>query len=605
VTASPSDPLAQFEQIWLVDTEFIEQPGERPQVVCLCAKELRTGRVIQLWHDQLTSTPPYRTGDRVLFVCFAAQAELGCHLVLGWPIPRYVLDLSPLFRNVVNGRKPPEGKGLIGAMRYYALDSIGAKKKDAMRDRVLKGWPFAREEREQVLAYCLSDVLALGKLLPKLMTEPEFDLGIALYHGEFVAASALMQHHGVPIEMEILTRLADEQTWRQVRDAMVPIVDADYGVYIRHANGDYTFTEEKFAAYLEREGMLPGWPRTETGKLSMKGEVWDEMSKCWPQLGNLRQLRHMRNKMRKVNLAVGRDGRNRTVLWPFQAKTSRTQPKASQWIFSPSTWLRSLIKPGPGRAVAYIDYSSMEFLLAASLSDRHCGADNPMLRMYESGDPYLAYIKAIGLVPSTAVKADVRPLRDLYKTMLLSVQYGIGPVTLAARLGVSTFEAQRMLEQHREQFAQYWCWSDDWLQHALQTGLMRTSFGWHCRTGITELNERSIRNFPIQATGADILRIAVILGTRHGLGLVAPVHDAVLLESSGERIEADVVLMREIMRRASRIVLNRDPSATHELRTDATIVRYPDRYVDERGVEMWQLVTRLLAEQEDHGRAVA
>lgn len=458
-----SDPLARFEEVWLADAEFIELPGERPDVVCLCAKELRTGRVTQLWRDQLTSTPPYRTDDGVLFVCFSAHAELNCHLVLNWPTPRHVLDLSPVFRNVVNGRRVPEGKGLLGAMRYYNLSSIGAKKKDAMRDRILEGWPFTPEERAQILEYCLTDVAALERLLPKLMVEPEFDLGIALFHGEFVAASALMQHRGVPVDMEIFAQLSDKRIWRQVRDAMVPVVNSEYGVYIRQDSGDYTFSNELFAAYLERNDMLSGWPRTETGKLSMKDEVWDELSKCWQQLQNLRQLRHMQNKMRKVRLAVGHDGRNRCVLWPYQAKTSRTQPKASQWIFSPSTWLRSLIKPGPGRAVAYIDYSSMEFLLAASLSDGHCGPDNPMLRMYKSGDPYLAYIKSIGLVPSTAVKADVRLLRNLYKTMLLSTQYGIGPVTLAARLGVTTFEAQQMLEQHHEQFAQYWRWSDDWL----------------------------------------------------------------------------------------------------------------------------------------------
>ena len=71
--------------------------------------------------------------------------------------------------------------------------------------------------------------------------------------------------------------------------------------------------------------------------------------------------------------------------------------------------------------------------------------------------------------------------------------------TLAARLGVSTFEAHEMLNQHREQFSQYWQWSDDWVQHALQTGQMRTAFDWTCRTGITEFNERSIRNWPVQA----------------------------------------------------------------------------------------------------------
>ena len=80
----------------------------------------------------------------------------------------------------------------------------------------------------------------------------------------------------------------------------------------------------------------------------MRKKTFDDMAKAWPQLEDLRQLRHARDKMRKVKLAVGADGRNRTVLWPFKAKTSRTQPKASQWIFSPAVWLRSLIKPGPG-----------------------------------------------------------------------------------------------------------------------------------------------------------------------------------------------------------------------------------------------------------------
>src|SRR4029077_13692510 len=124
-----------------------------------------------------------------------------------------------------------------------------------------------------------------------------------------------------------------------------------------------------------------------------------------------------------------------------------------------------------------------------------------------------------------------------YKVMLLATQYGMASETLAARLGVSTFEAYEMLNQHRELFAQYWRWSDDWVQRALQTGTMWTAFGWTCCTGITEFNERSIRNWPVQATGADVLRIACILATRHGIKLLAPVHDAVLIEAPINRIE--------------------------------------------------------------------
>jgi DNA polymerase-1 len=592
-----------FEEIWLWDFEFVSQPGEHPDVVCLAAHELRSGRTLRLWRDELGERPPFRTDDDVLFVSFVANAECACHLALGWPVPANVLDLSPAFRNLTNGRFTPEGKGLIGALRYFGLDAIGSKQKDAMQKRVMQGWPFTPEEREKILLYCYSDVDALVRLLPKIL--PEINLDVALYHGEFAAVSALMEHYGVPIDMNIYPQLADKDTWSAVRDAMVPAIDAKYGVYVRNAAGEWSFNLELFGAYCVREGI--DWPLLESGQLSMKRKTFEDMSKGQPQLEDLRQLRHTRDKMRKIKLAVGADGRNRTVLWPFKAKTSRTQPKASLWIFSPAVWLRSLIKPGPGMAVAYIDYSSMEFLIAAVLSDGHHGPVNAMLDMYLSGDPYLAFAKRVGAVPSWATKTSHAEVRDKYKVMLLAVQYGMSAETLASRLGISSFEAHEMLNQHRELFNQYWGWSDDWVTHSLQTGVMRTAFSWECRVGIVEatVNARAIRNWPVQATGADILRISCILAARHGIKLLAPVHDAVLIEAPIERIEADVALMQEIMRRASRIVLNSDASGTHELRTDAKIIRYPDRYTDKRGEDIWAYVLKHLAEYRKQQEAAA
>ena len=41
-------------------------------------------------------------------------------------------------------------------------------------------------------------------------------LGVALHHGEFAAVSALMEHHGVPIDKEIFQQLADKDVWRAV-----------------------------------------------------------------------------------------------------------------------------------------------------------------------------------------------------------------------------------------------------------------------------------------------------------------------------------------------------------------------------------------------------
>ena len=242
-------------------------------------------------------------------------------------------------------------------------------------------------------------------------------LGVALYHGEFAAVSAVMEHHGVPIDMEIFQQLADKDVWRAVRDEMVPASTRSTA----SMSGATTVptgssSSEIWIAYLEREGIYDAWPRLASGALDMRRKTFEDMTKGFPQLEALRQLRHARDKMRRIKLAVGHDARNRTVLWPFKSKTGRTQPKASTWIFSPAVWLRSLIKPEPGMAVAYVDYSSMEFLIAASLSDGHCGPVNNMLDMYRTGDPYLSFAKSVGAVPQSATKkshADgARPLQD-------------------------------------------------------------------------------------------------------------------------------------------------------------------------------------------------
>ena len=182
----------------------------------------------------------------------------------------------------------------------------------------------------------------------------------------------------------------------------------------------------------------------------------------------------------------------------------------------------------------------------------------------------------------------------------MAIQYGVSAETLAARLGISVFDAHEMINQHHELFAVYWRWSVDWLAYVLDTGVMRTPLGWTCCTGITEFNARSIANFPVQGSGDDILRVACIWATRRGLRLLAPVHDAVLIEAPIERIEADVALMQEIMRRASRVVLN-----GHELRTDAKIIRYPERYTDRRGDAVWANVLQLLSEYQKQQTATA
>ena len=55
-----------------------------------------------------------------------------------------------------------------------------------------------------------------------------------------------------------------------MRDAMVPEIDAHYGVYVLGRDGEWHFNMELFAAYLKRNGIE--WPRTERGTLSTQAQ---------------------------------------------------------------------------------------------------------------------------------------------------------------------------------------------------------------------------------------------------------------------------------------------------------------------------------------------
>jgi len=131
------------------------------------------------------------------------------------------------------------------------------------------------------------------------------------------------------------------------------------------------------------------------------------------------------------------------------------------------------------------------------------------------------------------------------------------------------------------------------------SGSLHTVFGWHVHIG-ERSNPRSLRNFPMQANGAEMLRLACCLATERGIEVCAPVHDAVLICAPLDRIEENIAGMRNAMAEASRAVLG-----GFELGTDAAMVLYPNRYMDARGQVMWDRVTRLLSSDRGQVRKTA
>ncbi len=565
--------LRHFHEVWLADFEFSAPDGERPTVACLVAREFSSGRLLRFSSDQLINLrkAPFATDSRSLFVAFFASAEINCFLSLGWPVPERILDLWVEQRCLTNGRLGRGESGLLRTLMHYGLDSIAAAEKQEMRELAMRGGPYTVAERDALLDYCQTDVDALAELLPRMI--PRIDLPRALLRGRYMAAVARMEQTGTPIDTKSLNLF--RQTWGGIKQQLISEIDQEYGVF-----EGQSFRQERFAKWLIEQRMP--WPRTPDGRLALDQETFRQQARKYPEVAPLRELRHSLSEMKLEKLSVGSDGRNRCLISPFGSRTGRNQPSNNRFIFGPSVWIRGLIKPQRDRAVAYVDWSQQELGIAAALS-----GDPAMMNAYSSGDPYLAFAKQAGAVPNDATKASHPVERNRFKVCALAVQYGMQEHGLAQSLGEQTAMARNLLRMHRETYRQFWRWSQFQTDQAMLLGWIQTVFGWRLATD-DQSNPRSLANFPMQGNGAEMLRLACCMATEDGIHVCAPVHDAILVEGPVGEIDQIVERTRESMAEASRFVLN-----GFTLGTDAQIVRWPERFMDEkRGEKMWQRVTQ-------------
>jgi hypothetical protein len=403
----------------------------------------------------------------------------------------------------------------------------------------------------------------------------------ALIRGRYMAALAAVERHGTPIDTAALAAL--RENWHRIKPQLISRVDGDYGVY----EGE-TFSQARFEAYLAARGIQ--WPHTATGRLEMADTTFKDQAKLHPCLQALRELRATVSRLKLFDLAVGPDGRNRTLLSAFGSKTGRNQPSNTRFIFGPATWVRHLIKPEPGRALAYIDYSQQEFAAAAALS-----GDQAMLEAYYSGDPYLTFARMAGAVPADATKHTHGKERERFKRCALAVQYGMGAEALAASLGLSAAYGRDLLKQHKRTFPRFWQWVNDVASTAAARRKLVAAFGWQINV-VSTTKATTLQNWPCQAAGAEMLRLAVIGAVEEGIGVCAPVHDALLIEAATDEIDVAVHRTQDLMAKASRAVLHGTT-----VQTDAKIIRHPGHYVEERGGAIWQQLQNLVPDLSSSG----
>ena len=588
------------------DSEFSHAEGERPaRSSCFVAHEERSGRTIRAVRPgigcripegvvEYGREPPWAHGPTDLFSAFSVGAEMGSYFNEGWPYPANIICTFAEMMTCHNTRLCKAGEGskevpsLIDALEYYKLPIIGAETKKEMRELAIRGAPFTYEELVGLIDYCEADVMACRRLFWTMLRRGHIDLVRAPIRGAFVARLARVEWNGIPID-PCMHELIKEH-FPAIAPDLMDEANRHYGKQI--FVGKTLRPAPTYALIAERDRAMGRPVRypidRKTGKRSLAKDPLKELTQRDDYFEPLRQLNKTLAHMRQANLTVGSDNRNRTWQQPFKSKTGRNQPSNSKHIMGFPKPYRCLIQPPPGYALGVIDYVSQEFGIAARLS-----SDVKMQTDYQKEDPYLGFAHvAFGI---TNFPDDGGAMRKKCKESVLGGMYGLGAEALAYKHGIGVTEARELQAMVPHIYPVFDAWLRRVLNKARMGKMLYAALGWPIEIKGFDDRRGTYLNFPMQANGAEMMRLATIYIIDHGLELCAIIHDAFMILSPANRIDDDMLILSDCMRQASRVVLR-----GFELRLDPKVILYPHRYeADERSRQQWDdLISRAMQREQ-------
>lgn len=549
-----------FGSIVVCDFEFVAAAGELPDVLCMVAhvldEHLEHTQTIRLWRGEFGLTPPFDIGPDTLFVAYSAWAEMMCFIALGWKFPTHIFDQHTAYLAASNVLLPYDPgaernkprKRLPDACRVYGIEGWECIDKDAIAKDIGEG-RWRDYGCEQIFAYCEEDVrMSVLLLRAQLRGRRGFlpaDTERVLHWSNYSAKSiALIQARGMPIDMPLWNLVQENKA--AVIGELLRQFDPSYGSEdsIYSPAGEWSYA--RFERWLTSTG-VPAWPRLDSGQLDVDGDAFRLMYHV-PGIEGLHALRDSLSVIVRAKLPIGRDGRNRPSLFPFGTATGRNAHAKS--LFNAHASVRSFMVFSEDTIGVYLDWRTQEVGIAAALS-----GDRALMDDYRGGDVYYGLAKLCGLTNNLdrkSWKAQKPEVRQRLKALQLGINYGMGVPSLARGIDRHPLIASAIIERHRQTYPRFWQWRADMMQTAMLERRIESAFGWPLHL-TTSPNPRTLYNFPMQAGGAEMLRLAAWRLCEAGIVPSMLVHDGILLEA---RDKEQVAVAIEIMSAAGRDVCN-------------------------------------------------
>ena len=216
--------------------------------------------------------------------------------------------------------------------------------------------------------------------------------------------------------------------------------------------------------------------------------------------------------------------------------------------------------PAEGNVFVSADYSQIELRILA-----HYSGDPAFVEAFRSGADI--HRQTAALIFGVAPEEVTKEMRDRAKTTNFAIIYGIGPFSLAGRLGITQAEAKTFIEQYFERFPGVRRYLDEQIEFGRTHGYVETITGR--RRYIPEITsrnfnvrafgERAATNAPIQGSSADLIKIAMIRIHEElkrdsgGARMLLQVHDELLFEVPQSGADALLARVRDHMENAMQL----------------------------------------------------
>ncbi len=430
---------------------------------------------------------------------------------------------------------------------------------------------FDQVSIERATPYAAADAdmtLRLTDLLRKELARPHnTQLGEIFERLELPLVPVLvaMEQAGIGVDVAYLNRLHERLTER--------ITDIEQQIYAAAKEPFNINSGDQLSRILFDKLKLPtaDLRKTRTGRYSLTADVLEKLAARLNDTGQSHQILDLVLQYRQLaklrstyvdalpELVNPHTGRIHTSYHQLGTATGRLSSNNPNLQNIPvrseeGNAIRRAFVAAPGHVFLAADYSQIELRVLAHI----CEDANLIQTFRERQDIHAA--TAAQLFDTAPDQVD-KNQRRIAKTVVFGVIYGISSYGLAQRTDLSRSEAQALIDALFARFPGIRAYMDTTLEHGRLEGYVESLFGR--RRAVPDLKsgdhnrkraaEREAINAPIQATAADIMKLAMIQIARELTNqqlqtrMLLQVHDELIFEVPAAELPTVQQMVRRVM----------------------------------------------------------